>query len=469
MITGSLADDIHCTWANGKCVLSTLLSNNSYVCNAQPSKTNFEEKCNTLSKKGCGACLASSYNCTYCPTTETCHYADITPSCSSKCDELYGTYCSLLTNCFQCESSGHTCNWKGNTCQMGKTTEPVCNINKSCSQLLTCSECTQLPNCLWCLNRHQCIPSNAYTVQFPYGQCFEWTNSEKGCNDYECLSLKTCDICQRNSKCGWCDDGSHTGSGYCLEGGGSGPINATSHVVNVGLCPTSRWHFATCPSCQCNGHSTCTTDGQCVQCENNTSGSQCQSCMEGYFGDALNRGTCQKCVCNNKANTCNAFSGSCFCFTKGVIGHACNKCDYSSGYFGNATKNGTCFYKLTENYQFKFTFTRSADEYISQINFKNTPSAQDDVQMSFESQKPVTIVLEVSIPSLKQDHTMLVAENISSLQYTFSANNFSLGTDSNSTILIYISNIPVPCWIKVRVGGFTLLLHSKFCFYFRSL
>ena len=45
--------------------------------------------------------------------------------------------------------------------------------------------------------------------------------------------------------------------------------------------------------CQCNGHSTCYPDtSECIQCEDLTTGSQCQYCTNGYYGDATNGGNC---------------------------------------------------------------------------------------------------------------------------------------------------------------------------------
>lgn len=46
-------------------------------------------------------------------------------------------------------------------------------------------------------------------------------------------------------------------------------------------------------ACQCNGHSVCVNGSVCEQCKNLTTGSQCQICLPGYYGDPTNGGKCQ--------------------------------------------------------------------------------------------------------------------------------------------------------------------------------
>jgi len=47
-------------------------------------------------------------------------------------------------------------------------------------------------------------------------------------------------------------------------------------------------------ACQCNGHSQCDDNNQCIFCEHNTTGNKCETCKPGYFGDPSNGGTCQR-------------------------------------------------------------------------------------------------------------------------------------------------------------------------------
>lgn len=46
-------------------------------------------------------------------------------------------------------------------------------------------------------------------------------------------------------------------------------------------------------ACQCNGHSTCDELNSCISCTENTTGSQCESCVDGFFGDTRNGGLCE--------------------------------------------------------------------------------------------------------------------------------------------------------------------------------
>jgi multipile epidermal growth factor-like domains protein 8 len=62
-------------------------------------------------------------------------------------------------------------------------------------------------------------------------------------------------------------------------------------------------------ACQCNGHSQCPGQHElttCTQCTNNTYGTHCEKCQEGFVGDARNGGTCQSCTsyCNGHATLC---------------------------------------------------------------------------------------------------------------------------------------------------------------------
>jgi hypothetical protein len=47
--------------------------------------------------------------------------------------------------------------------------------------------------------------------------------------------------------------------------------------------------------CNCHNHSECDCNGNCVSCEHNTEGANCERCREGFYGDAR-RGTPYDCV-----------------------------------------------------------------------------------------------------------------------------------------------------------------------------
>ena len=104
-----------------------------------------------------------------------------------------------------------------------------------------------------------------------------------------------------------------------------------------------------CMPCLCNGH----TDrcdpitGLCLDCLHNTTGGQCGTCSDGFYGDAtLGTATdCQVCPCPLPAQS---FSPTCFLAgdglptcdncSPGYTGRTCELCE--DGYFGNPTLPG---------------------------------------------------------------------------------------------------------------------------------
>ena len=100
-------------------------------------------------------------------------------------------------------------------------------------------------------------------------------------------------------------------------------------------------------SCQCNGRArNCHPEtGRCIGCSQNTTGSACELCAAGYYGNPLlgSSAGCQPCQCpsaeNNHAATCRRSRSSnpdlflCQC-KEGYTGPACDRCDY--GYYGNS-------------------------------------------------------------------------------------------------------------------------------------
>ncbi|XP_028895887.2 laminin subunit alpha-1 isoform X3 [Zeugodacus cucurbitae] len=101
--------------------------------------------------------------------------------------------------------------------------------------------------------------------------------------------------------------------------------------------------------CHCNGRSNeCEREtGVCLNCRDNTGGSHCEQCADGYYGDPNSPYGCQSCPCpetsRNFAKGCNVWQGEVSCVCKpGYTGKLCNQC--RTGYFGNplAYPNSTC-------------------------------------------------------------------------------------------------------------------------------
>ncbi|XP_078806355.1 basement membrane-specific heparan sulfate proteoglycan core protein isoform X10 [Oryzias latipes] len=113
-------------------------------------------------------------------------------------------------------------------------------------------------------------------------------------------------------------------------------------------------YLGTCAGCNCNGHATdCDPiSGNCLSCQHNTEGPQCEKCRPGYFGDP-GRGRpddCKPCPCPYP-ETSRRFSDTCFldidqqatcdACRPGYTGRRCEKC--APGYQGNPLlPNGKC-------------------------------------------------------------------------------------------------------------------------------
>uniref|UniRef100_A0A3P8QRF2 Heparan sulfate proteoglycan 2 n=1 Tax=Astatotilapia calliptera TaxID=8154 RepID=A0A3P8QRF2_ASTCA len=113
-------------------------------------------------------------------------------------------------------------------------------------------------------------------------------------------------------------------------------------------------YLGTCAGCNCNGHATACDpiSGQCLSCQHNTEGPQCDKCRSGYFGDP-SRGRpddCKPCPCPY-TETSRRFSDTCFlnidqqptcdACRPGYTGRRCEKC--APGYQGNPLlPNGKC-------------------------------------------------------------------------------------------------------------------------------
>ncbi|KAK3103280.1 hypothetical protein FSP39_018141 [Pinctada imbricata] len=105
----------------------------------------------------------------------------------------------------------------------------------------------------------------------------------------------------------------------------------------------------TCIPCLCNNNidldarGNCDgTSGECLRCQYNTEGFNCEKCRPGYYGDATTQ-DCKECICfeygtDQSAGHCNRENGQCNCLPN-VVGTRCERC--SPG-FWNITSGEGC-------------------------------------------------------------------------------------------------------------------------------
>uniref|UniRef100_A0A8C3R947 Laminin subunit alpha-1 n=1 Tax=Cyanoderma ruficeps TaxID=181631 RepID=A0A8C3R947_9PASS len=96
-----------------------------------------------------------------------------------------------------------------------------------------------------------------------------------------------------------------------------------------------------CAPCECNGNVNPQEEGhcdpftgQCLKCLGNTAGDHCEKCADGYYGDAVIDKNCHACACHvngSLSSICQHETGVCSCKSN-VIGERCDKC--LSGYYG---------------------------------------------------------------------------------------------------------------------------------------
>ncbi|XP_043480588.1 attractin isoform X2 [Leptopilina heterotoma] len=484
---------VKCVWdrKENKCVPITKIDrrrDESYMkCfDETPSRgmTSLKELCRLLTD--CSACVQTSYNCVWCGKVcshEICHMrlppgrAVVTEL--DQCEAHTGIECLQFHTCQACSSNPY-CTWSWSNgpdrCKPIAKNRDLMAINVTQSQRLTmdtcrspcveytsCRNCTE-SECIWCQNQGKCVDRNAYPASFPYGQCREWTTLDSRCRATEtgkewCSFYSSCSNCISDPACGWCDDGSGTGRGRCMSGGARHWNSGTDTCVN------DRWYFTECPTCQCNGHSTCLPNSSvCIQpCANLTYGSHCDKCIPGYYGSPVNGATCQRCFCNGQASQCTSETGKCFCTTKGITGDHCERCDVSGLYHGDPTK-GSCFYDLAIDYQFTFNLSKKEDRHYTAINFKNSPP-KPDVDAEFTITCSVFAKMNITFKKINSPELPLLHTNCSTYKQRFYKTDYNFGSEDNNTLTtfyVYVYDFQPPLWIQISFSQYSKLNLQQF-------
>ncbi|XP_020606886.1 attractin-like [Orbicella faveolata] len=439
--------------------------------------------CDLIDDKATCQVHFNSSDCVWNDSTSSCLGPErcVQPKISAdeKCFELG-------KSCRSCTSSIHGCSWCNGICVKGncptsqkkvdspdncpkkgkEVSTPDCDglcEERLCHNLSSCDDCTSKRRCMWCESEKQCVATTAYAVNFPFGQCRGWVQSQ--CSAVKCSGLKTCDDCHTLPECGWCDDGSETGLGQCMEGGDDGPFTKPTNA-SLNQCPINRWYFIECPDCQCNGHSKCINKNICKKCEHHTDGPHCETCASGYFGEAKNGGTCKGCNCNGHAETCDVVTGTCECLTRWVTGEHCESCDErenDADIIGNATNGGHCYNKLERNYEYTFNVSNK-----TRISFLNVPEKDDvDVEVTVEIKSGDSAFLNLSISSDVQEEVTLVSfQRIGVFKQTFSHEAFNFGDPDRFTFKVHVFDIKGFISLKISFIQKPFLILSFFITFF---
>lgn len=152
---------------------------------------------------------------------------------------------------------------------------------------------------------------------------------------------RPCDCDLQGSVNAFCDP--ITGQCHCFQG---------VYARQCDRCLPGYWGFPSCQPCQCNGHAEdCdSVTGQCLSCQDYTTGHNCERCLPGYYGDPIigSGDHCRPCPCPDGPESGRQFASSCYqdpitfqleCVCNpGYIGTRCEDC--ASGYFGNPSEVG---------------------------------------------------------------------------------------------------------------------------------
>nr|XP_021208146.1 attractin-like protein 1 isoform X1 [Bombyx mori] len=435
----------------------------------------------------CGACHAHRTSCKRYPhqlvqTLDQCTWSD----------EAAREQCGRHHSCAACHAHKHhkpraaktngttelpqrACYWDYDAieCKPANTSEDLRAISSAggaacrapCSTLQNCANCTA-EECIWCASAARCVDKNAYGASFPLGGCRAWATSGGVCAGAGCAAHASCAACRGEPACGWCDDGRGGGRGACVPGGARGP-----HAP--ALCSHHRWHFTSCPACQCNGHAVCDARARCVQpCGGRAVGPHCDACAPGHWGNPLNGGLCQPCECNGQAAACAPDSGRCYCSTKGLAGDRCDKCDNTNHYHADLYNKGACYYDLTVDYQFTFNLSKKEDRHLSAINFRNAPVKPDvDADFSIACSAHARMNLTVRSRLDPAERTLFSDVNCTNFKYKFAKSEHSFGIEDNvtlTTFFVYVYDFRPPLWIQISFSQYPKLNLQQFFITFSS-
>ncbi|XP_078671486.1 uncharacterized protein LOC144911446 isoform X13 [Branchiostoma floridae x Branchiostoma belcheri] len=314
---------------------------------AQPSCNCYGHSNQCDSSGNCVDCQHNTYGsqCEYCMpgfsgdarggTPTDCQQAQPACNCyghSEQCD-TYGNCVNCQHNTYgrQCELClpGFSGDGRGGTENDCRRDQPACNCHghsNQCDASGNCADCqhnTYGPQCEYCM------PGFAGDARRGTANDCVRNTPEPVCNCHnhasQCDSAGNCVGCQHHTYGARCE--------YCMAGYVGDATGGTQYD-----CQEEQ------PACECHGHSIqCEQDGTCLDCQHNTYGPQCEYCMPGFAGDAR-RGTANDCVqntpepvcnCHNHASRCDS-AGNCVNCQHNTYGPQCEYC--LPGFSGDARR-----------------------------------------------------------------------------------------------------------------------------------
>ncbi|XP_035661037.1 laminin subunit alpha-1-like [Branchiostoma floridae] len=208
------------------------------------------------------------------------------------------------------------------------TTKPG-NPTKTCDCNGHSTECDGDGKCKDCKDNTQgdscdeCKPGFTGDAKEGKADSCKPNNCDALCNKHS----STCDLAA--GKCMNCD---HNTEGdkceKCKSGFAGDATKGTSDDCKESAC-----------AAMCNNHATeCDMNAKtCKNCADNTEGSNCEKCKDGYTGDAT-KGPCKPCSekCNKHSDTCDKDTGICSNCKDNTEGNMCERC--KTGFTGDASK-----------------------------------------------------------------------------------------------------------------------------------
>lgn len=140
--------------------------------------------------------------------------------------------------------------------------------------------------------------------------------------------------------------------------------------------------------------------------------------------------------------TCDKRTSRCFCTTKGIIGHYCEKCDEQNHYFGNP-KESTCYYNLSIDFQYTFNMSKYEDRHFNKINFMNMPH-RPDLDVDFTITCSNKALFNISFGSATLPHRVLHERmECTTYKFRFSHHDYLFGAENGSFyVSVYSFNYP---------------------------